>query len=358
MTDRLGWDDAWEAARAAADPDARPATGREREALEPVRIAAEHRGAYHALDRRGGTAWVELPGRAFHRAGDKRELPTVGDWVLVERWPEAARGAGAAVVRAVLPRRSFLVRRAAGLATAPQPLAANVDVGIVMTSANSDLSLPRLDRYVGLLRDGGIEPVIAVSKIDLVADPAPLLEAARTVTGRVVGVSIRSGAGVDELRALGGPGRTAVLLGSSGVGKSSLLNALLGTSQETREIRADERGRHTTTRRELFVAPDGGLWIDTPGMRELAQWIDDDDDEAAFDDIAALAAGCRFRDCRHEGEPGCAVRDAVPADRLASFHKLSRERRAGATKQDAARRLAETRRAKGRKPPPGSDDPG
>ncbi len=186
MTDRLGWDDAWEAARAAADPAG---------TLEPVRIAAEHRGAYHALDRGGGTAWVELTGRAFHRAGDKRELPTVGDWVLAERWPEAARGAGAALVRAVLPRRSFLVRRAAGLATAPQPLAANVDVGIVMTSANSDLSPARLDRYVGLLRDGGIEPVIAVSKVDLVPDPAPLLEAARAVGARTVGVSVRSGAG-------------------------------------------------------------------------------------------------------------------------------------------------------------------
>jgi ribosome biogenesis GTPase len=347
VTGALGWDDAWEAARAAADPAG---------ALEAVRVAAEHRGAYHAVDRRGDLAWVELPGRTFHRAGDKRELPTVGDWVLVERWPEAARGGGAAVVRAVLPRRSFLVRRAAGEATAPQPLAANVDVGIVMTSANSDLSPRRLDRYVGLLRDGGIDPVIAVSKLDLVADPAPLLEAVRGITGRVVGVSIRSGAGLADLRALGGPGRTCVLLGSSGVGKSSLLNALLGTSQETRELRADERGRHTTTRRELFTAPDGGMWIDTPGMRELAQWIDDDE-EAAFDDIAALAAGCRFRDCRHRDEPGCAVRDAVPAARLASFHKLADERRASAAKQEAARRLAETRRAKGRKPrPPGSDD--
>jgi len=259
-------------------------------------------------------------------------------------------------VRAVLPRRSFLVRRAAGEATAPQPLAANVDVGVVMTSANSDLSPRRLDRYVGLLRDGGIEPVIALSKLDLAADPAPLLDAARAVAPRALGVSIRTGAGLAELRALGGPGRTCVLLGSSGVGKSSLLNALLGTSQETRELRADERGRHTTTRRELFLAPDGGLWIDTPGMRELAQWIDDAEAEAAFDDIAALAASCRFRDCRHHDEPGCAVRDAVPADRLASFHKLARERRAGAAKQDAARRLAETRRAKGRKPRPGPDD--
>jgi ribosome biogenesis GTPase len=136
-----------------------------------------------------------------------------------------------------------------------------------------------------------------------------------------------------------------VLLGSSGVGKSSLLNAVLGeVAHATREIRADERGRHTTTRRALFAAPDGSLWIDTPGMRELAQWISDD--ELVFEDITALAAGCRFRDCRHLDEPGCEVRDRVPPERLASFHKLEAERTVGARKQDAARRLVETRKAK------------
>jgi ribosome biogenesis GTPase len=345
----LGWDATWEAARREIDPDG---------ALTPVRIAAEHRGAYHAMGELG-VAWVELTGKAYADAGDKRALPTVGDWVVVERWPEAIAGAGAAVVRAVLPRRSFLVRRAAGEATVPQPLAANVDVGIIMTSANADLSLARIDRYVGLLRDGGIEPVIVLSKIDLVADPAPIV-AAIQIGVRVIAASVVSGVGLDEVRALGGAGRTAVLLGSSGVGKSSLLNALLGTTQETREIRADERGRHTTTRRELFVAPDGGLWIDTPGMRELAQWIDDDAEEVdAFDDISALAATCKFRDCLHEHEPGCAVRDAVDPARLASFRKLAIERRAAAAKQEAAKKLAETRaagKARGRKPRRRPDD--
>jgi ribosome biogenesis GTPase / thiamine phosphate phosphatase len=334
----LGWDAGWEAAQRERDPDG---------VLEAVRIAAEHRGAYHGLATTGALAWVELPGVAFHRAADKRELPTVGDWVLVERWPDAVAERGAAVVREVLPRRSLLVRKAAGEATVPQPLAANVDVGIVMTSANTDLVPARLDRYVGLLRDGGIEPVIVVSKIDLASDRDAVLAAARAVHHDVLGASVVTGAGLAEIRALVGPERTCVLLGSSGVGKSTLLNAIAGTLQDTRAIAADDRGRHTTTRRELFVAPDGSLWIDTPGMRELAQWIDEEsEDETAFDDIAELAASCKFRDCRHRDEPGCAVRDAVAPERLASFHKLADERRAGAKK------IAEAPRKRKPKPPP------
>jgi ribosome biogenesis GTPase len=351
---KLGWDEAWEVARRTVDPDG---------ALEPVRIASEHRGAYQAIGS-GGTAWVELTGKAFHRAADKRELPTVGDWVIVERWTEALAANGAAIIREVLPRRSLLVRKAAGEATAPQPLAANVDIGIVMTSANSDLSPARLDRYVTLLRDGGIAPALLLSKIDLVDDPAPMLEALRQVApgAQALGVSSVTGTNLDAVRALGGENRTAVLLGSSGVGKSSLLNALLGSeTQLIQAIRTDERGRHTTTRRELFVT-DHGLWIDTPGMRELAQFIDDGE-ELGFDDIIELSVGCKFRDCEHRAEPGCAVRAAVeagtlPAARLASFHKLSEERGFAVVKQDAARRIAETKKAKAKRyaPRPGKPE--
>ena len=341
----LGWDAAWDAARREADPDG---------AWTPVRIAAEHRGAYHAIGD-GGTAWVELTGKQYNEAQDKRALPTVGDWVLVERWTEALGGQGAGVVRAILPRRTFLVRKAAGDAVAPQPLAANVDVGLVLTSANSDLSPARLDRYVGLLREGGVEPVLVLSKVDLVSDPAALLEQLRAVSGgRVIAISSVRGEGLAELRAVSGTG-TTVLLGSSGVGKSTLLNALIGTQQETRELRADERGRHTTTGRELFVAADGGIWIDTPGMRELAQWVEDDEEEQAFDDIEELAQSCRFRDCKHGKEPGCAVRGKVDEARLASFRKLSAERATGVVRQSEAQRIAAAKKARKKMVPPKDD---
>ena len=336
-----GWDDRWEAAWRGVDPAA---------ALVPVRIAAEHRGAYHGVND-SGSGWVELTGKAYLEARDKRALPTVGDWVLVEGWDNATAGRGAATIREILPRRTLLVRRAAGEATVPQTIAANVDLGIVLTSANADLSIPRLDRYLALLRDGGIAPLLVLSKIDLVADAEPLLAQLRPL-GAALGVSTTTGAGLDEIRAIAKPGTTSVLLGSSGVGKSTLLNALAGLALRTRAIRADERGVHTTTHRELFAAPDGSLWIDTPGMRELAQWVDDEAEAVdAFDDIAALAAGCKFRDCKHEQEPGCAVRAGVEPARLASYHKLAAERVSGLRNASAAQRIAETRRAKAKKRP-------
>ncbi|MBK7533782.1 MAG: ribosome small subunit-dependent GTPase A [Myxococcales bacterium] len=328
-----GWDEAWSAARRAADPQA---------LFLPVRISAAHRGAYHATSG-ADTAMVELRGRHYRAALDKRALPAVGDFCLVSGWDGAVAGAGSALIEHILPRRSLLVRRAAGTATAPQPLAANVDVALIVTSANSDLSAQRLDRYLELVRDGGIAPVVVISKIDLAADAEALLaEVAKLMPGvPVVATSAPAGLGLELVRAKVAPGRTAILLGSSGVGKSSLLSALTGGGQRTAPIRAhDERGRHTTTVRQLFSGEDGALWIDTPGMRELAAF-NEGDVAVAFADVTELAARCRFADCQHRREPACAVAAAVAAGelsaaRLASFHKLSQERARDRERADAA----------------------
>ena len=339
----LGWDDAWQRARADLGEGTRTI----------VRITAEHRGAYFATNEQG-SGWVELRGRAFHRADDKRALPTVGDWALVDRWDSAQRGDGAATLHALLPRRSLLVRKAAGEATLPQPLAANIDLGVIVTSANLDLSLARLDRYLALLRDAGIAPALVLSKLDLAADAGAALARLTAVAGGapVLGVSAHTGVGIEALRGLVATGRTAILLGSSGVGKSTLLNAMVGEpAQRTQDLRDDQRGRHTTTRRELFVTANG-VWIDTPGMRELGQWIADDDaaaPNALVAEVEQLATDCRFRDCTHRDEPGCAVRGAIAADRLASYHKLIAERAAAHGRQRGAARLASTRKAKAKK---------
>ena len=352
--EELGWDEAW--AAAAAEAAAGVGAGA---ALEPARITIEHRGAYEAIGA-GGAIWAELRGRDYHEARDKRALPTVGDWVLVA----GAGGDGVAPIEALLPRRSSLVRAAAGEKVAPQPIAANIDVAFVVTSANQDLNERRIERYLTTVRDGGAAPVILLNKVDLVDDAAPLAARLAEVAPGVpiVLLSAARGDGVDAARAHLGPGRTGVVVGSSGVGKSTLLNRLLGAAaQEVLPIRdGDDRGRHATTRRELFVLAGGGVLIDTPGMRELKLWTEPDatgDDALAFDEIDELAAGCRFGDCGHDREPGCAVRAAVesgelPAERLAAWQKLHREQSAQAKKRGekiGARLLRQRLRDKGRK---------
>jgi ribosome biogenesis GTPase len=248
-------------------------------------------------------------------------------------------------------RRTCLARKAAGKRTEAQALAANVDTVMVVTSLNADFNPRRLERYLEVAIEGGARPIFVLSKVDLCDDPARFVETACAIApaAPVIPVSALAGAGIDAVRAEIGPGVTAALVGSSGVGKSTLVNALLGgVAARTGEIRAgDERGRHTTSHRELFLLPGGGLLVDTPGLRELSPW-GLDEGPSGFADVEALAERCRFRDCQHEGEPGCAVAEALAEGRLSEgrllgFQKLLAEGRHLRERQDAQARAARKR---------------
>jgi len=285
-------------------------------------------------------------GALHHHTEDAAALPAVGDFVALRVEGDAA------VVEAVLPRRSAFIRHAAGsVAAAAQVVAANVDVAFLVCGLGGDFNPRRIERYLAALHASGAAPVVVLNKLDL-HPAAQAAVASLTVSAPVLLCSALNGVGVDALRAHLGPGRTGALVGSSGVGKSTLINALLGeTRQTTQSVRADDdRGRHTTTHRELLRLPDdGGLLIDTPGMRELGLWTADTD--TSFGDIAALAEQCRFRDCQHGHEPGCAVRAAIEAGaldegRLAHRAKLAREAAYAARQQDERLARAESQRWK------------
>ena len=338
----LGWDARWAG-------QMEPYLGR---GWEPARVVCEHREAYVAAGASGDLR-AELSGRFRHEHPARAEWPAVGDWVMAA--PRAEEGA--ATVHAVLPRRSRFSRTAAGDRTEEQVVAANVDVVFLVTSLDGDFNLRRIERYLTVAWDSGARPVVVLNKADLCADAdARVAEVEAAAPGAPVAVlSAATGRGVDALRALLPPGATGALLGSSGVGKSSLVNALLGRErQAVRAVRADDsRGRHTTTHRELIPLPGGGLIMDTPGMRELQIWSADDDGlETAFADVEALAARCRFDDCTHENEPGCAVRAALEdgtlkPDRFRSYTKLRREIRYQELRQDQSARHIETTRGRG-----------
>jgi ribosome biogenesis GTPase len=285
---------------------------------------------------------AELSGRLRHELAPA-ERPTVGDWVALA---PGAREGELAIIHHVLPRRTVLIRRAAGTRGEPQPVAANVDTFLVVTSANRDANPRRLERYLAAIADGGAAAVIVINKVDLCA-PEDVAEVTARLAGStqavpILAVSARTGDGVDAVTGLVRPGETVALVGMSGVGKSSLVNRLLGEArQSVLPIDEHDRGRHATTRRELMLLPGGGVLIDTPGMRSFGLVEDEGGVAAGFTDVLDAAVACRFRDCRHAGEPGCAVADAIDdgtldPTRVAAFHKLEREAAAAARRQDPA----------------------
>ena len=308
--------------------------------MDVCRIVAQHRDAYRVTTSSGDRHAV-LAGRLRHQATRVSELPAVGDFVSV-RLPELD---GPAIIEAVLPRKTLFVRRAAGDRSDEQVIAANIDVVFVMIGLDFDFNIRRVERYLAAVWESGATPVVLLNKSDVCSDAEAKLEDLRRVA---IGVDVHvvsalTSQGLEGLQPYLQQGLTIGFVGSSGVGKSTLLNRLLGRdAQPTKEVRAhDSRGRHTTTHRELFVLPGGGFVIDTPGMREFQLANADEGVGAVFEDIEALAAQCRFGDCAHRGEPGCAVQDAVErgqlgADRLASYEKLLKELRYEESRHDPA----------------------
>ena len=338
--DRLGW--SADRARAFA-PHA--AVG-----LLPGRFVSSA-GDGLAITEAGPTVLI-IQRRFAREAGSRLDLPAVGDWLALEQVSEHPRQAA---VREVLPRNGTFVRQRLSDGQ-PQVLAANVDTAFLVSGLDHDLNLRRIERYLVLAMDGGVTPVVVLNKVDIALDLARAVAEVHNVAAgtRVVVTSAVDGTGVDELQAFLEPGTTACLLGSSGVGKSTLTNAILGEERQvTKQLREDDsKGRHTTTHRELFATPDGGLLIDSPGLRTVGVLGESDSLRATFDEVEGLARQCRFSDCHHEGEPGCAVAAAMAAgtlspQRLASHHKLEAERHHAEIRSDQrARREADRKLGK------------
>jgi ribosome biogenesis GTPase / thiamine phosphate phosphatase len=341
MIEDYGWDTEWAARfEACAGPG-----------LVPGRVVRQARDRSTLITPLGELA-AEVSGRFRHEAAGPADYPVVGDWAVVE-----PLGEGRGLIHALLPRRSAFTRKVAGEAVEAQVAGANVDTVLLVSGLDGDFNLRRIERYLATAWSSGAAPVIVLNKADLRQDLDDIAAEVGSVAPGVpvAAVSAVAEGGLAALETYLVPRRTVALLGSSGVGKSTIINRLLGKERFRTSSMSDAaagRGRHTTTSREMVRLPGGALLIDTPGMRELQLWSDEESLDRAFGDIEALAVRCRFPDCRHEGEPGCAVRAAAEGGfldgrRLESFLKLRREVRFMELKKDAkARRQRE--RAAGR----------
>lgn len=295
----------------------------------PGRVVLEHKRMYRVVTTEG--EWLAVcSGSMQHDAEQRRDFPAVGDWVAIEKMPGEERG----IIHAILPRTSLFSRKMAGGTIAEQIIAVNVDIVFLVMSMNQDFNARRLERYLVASYDSGATPIVVLTKKDLCDDPSYYIKGAQDIAlgADVFAVNNVTGEGVEVLTSLLKDGKTAALLGSSGVGKSSLTNAICGgDTMAIQDIREDDaKGRHTTTHRELVKMPTGGILIDTPGMREFQLWDHSESLDSSFKDIEALANACKFNDCQHNNEPECAVQEALatgalPEDRYASYLKLQKE---------------------------------
>ncbi len=317
----------------------------------PARVSRQDANRYILLSEKGELIG-HLPGRFRQLALSKADIPTVGDWVLVS--PIEGGEAGTVQIEYLLERKSKFSRKEAGDVVDEQVVAANIDTIFIVNGLDDDFNPKRIERYLLLSWDSGAVPVIVLNKSDICDDLDNKLEELEAIAmgTPIITISAKEGSGIDAIRENIESGSTCALMGSSGVGKSTIINALLGYERfDTGEVREDDsKGRHTTTFREMVRLPEGGLIIDTPGMREIQVWADEESIGRSFSDIEELALNCKFTDCQHDQEPGCAIRDAIDdgsleENRLTSYRKLLRELQHLEAQVDPAAR-AEKRQAR------------